>query len=136
MRNLNVFSDSVKKCKTKGVEIRVSGNRYYAYEMTSRSNREKKRADKITGRYLGVVTHDCIVKSRSMGLVRSDYEYGNIALLYGIAEKTVIPVLKDIYPTMWQRIISYVMLRNILALRTSTVHRGAGRFKASAACRL
>jgi transposase len=45
-----------------------------------------------------------------MGMVRSDYEYGNIALLYGIAEKTVIPVLKDIYPTMWDRIISYVML--------------------------
>jgi transposase len=48
--------------------------------------------------------------TRSMGMVRSDYEYGNIALLYGIAEKTVIPVLKDIYPTMWDRIISYVML--------------------------
>jgi transposase len=119
---MTVLPDWVKKYKTKGVEIRVSGNRYYAYEMTSRWNREKKRADKITGRYLGVVTHDCIVKSRSMGLVRSDYEYGNIALLYGIAEKTVIPVLKDIYPTMWQRIISYVMLRNIQPLPMKSVH--------------
>ena len=97
--------DWVKKYKTKGVEIRVSGNKYYAYEMTSRWNKEKKRADKITGQYLGVVTHDGIVRPRSMGLVRSDYEYGNIALLHGIAEKTVIPVLKEIYPTMWERII-------------------------------
>ena len=114
--------DWVKKYKTKGVEIRVSGNRYYAYEMTSRWNREKKRADKITGQYLGVVTHDGIVKPRSMGLVRSDYEYGNIALLYGIAERTVIPVLKEIYPTMWERIISYVILRNIQPLPMKSIH--------------
>jgi hypothetical protein len=89
--------DWVKKYKTKGVEIRVSGQNYYAYEMSSRWNKEKKRADKITGQYLGVVTHDGIVKPRFMGLVRSDYEYGNIALLYGIAEKTLIPILKEIY---------------------------------------
>ena len=59
---MTALPDWVKKYKTKGVEIRVSGNRYYAYEMTSRWNREKKRADKITGRYLGVVMHDGIVK--------------------------------------------------------------------------
>ena len=96
----------VKKYKTKVVEIRKSGDRYYTYEMTSKWNREKKRADKITGKYLGVVTHDGIVKTGSMGMVRSDHEYGNIALLHGIAEKTMIPVLKEIYPTMWERIIS------------------------------
>ena len=50
---MTALPDWVKKYKTKGVEIRVSGNRYYAYEMTSRWNREKKRADKITGQYLG-----------------------------------------------------------------------------------
>ena len=114
--------DWVRKYKTKGVEIRVSGENYYAYEMTSRWNKEKKRADKITGQYLGVVTHDGIVKTRSMGLVRSDYEYGNIALLHGIAEKTIIPVLKEIYPTMWQRIISYAILRNIQPLPMKSVH--------------
>ena len=119
---MTVLPDWVKKYKTKGVEIRVSGNKYYAYEMTSRWNKEKKRADKITGKYLGVVTHDGIVKPRSMGLVRSDYEYGNIALLYGIAEKTVIPVLKEIYPTMWERIISYVILRNIQPLPMKSIH--------------
>ncbi len=63
----------LKKYKTKGVEFRVSGKNYYAYEMSSRWNKEKKRADKITGQYLRVVTHSGIVKSRYMGLVRSDY---------------------------------------------------------------
>jgi len=111
-----ILPDWVKKYKTRGVEIRVSGERYYAYRMSSKWNREKKRADKITGEYLGVVTHDGIVKPRSMGMVKSDYEYGNISLLYGIAERTIIPVLKEIYPTMWERIISYVILRNIQPL--------------------
>ena len=119
---MTALADWVKKYKTKGVEIRASGNRYYAYEMTSRWNREKKRADKITGQYLGVVTHDGIVKPRSMVLVRSDYEYGNVALLCGIAERTVIPVLKEIYPNMWERIISYVILRNIQPLPMKSMH--------------
>lgn len=63
--------------------------------------------------YLGVVTSEGKVKTRSMGVVRTDYECGNISMLYGIAEKTVIPVLKEIYSAMWERIISYVFLRNI-----------------------
>ena len=75
----------VRKYKTKGVEIRVSGPNYYAYEMSSKWNPKKKRADKITGEYLGVVTREGIVKPRSIGMVRTDYEYGNIALLHRIA---------------------------------------------------
>lgn len=63
----------MKKYKTRGVEFRVSGERYYGYKMSSKWNTEKKRADKITGEYLGVVTHDGIVKSRSMELRRSDH---------------------------------------------------------------
>ena len=47
--NITALPDWVKKHKTKGVEIRVSGNRYYAYEMTSIWNREKKKADNISG---------------------------------------------------------------------------------------
>lgn len=111
----------VRKYKTKGVEIRVSGERYYAYKMSSRWNKDKKRADKVTGEYLGVVTQDGIIKPRSISMVRSDYEYGNIALLYGIAENTILPVLKDIYPYMYQRIINYVILRNIQPLPMKSV---------------
>ncbi len=84
-------------------------------------NKEKKRADKITGQYLGVVTHDGIVKPRSMGLVRSDYEYGNISLLYGIASRTIIPVLKEIYPYFYERIVNYVILRNIQPLPMKSI---------------
>ena len=117
-----VLPEWVKKYKTKGVEIRVSGSNYYAYGMSSKWNPKKKRADKITGEYLGVVTREGIVKPRSMGMVRADYEYGNIALLHGIADRTIIPVLKEIYPTMWERIISYVILRNIQPLPMKSIH--------------
>ena len=51
-------------------------------------------------------------KDQVMG-IRSDYEYGNIALLYGIAERTILPVLKEVYPYLYGRIINYVILRNI-----------------------
>ena len=45
---MSVLPDWVRKYKTKGVEIRESGQNYYAYEMSSRWNKEKRRADKIT----------------------------------------------------------------------------------------
>ena len=114
--------DWVKRYKAKGIEIRVSGQNYYAYEMSSRWNKEKKRADKVTGKYLGVVTKDGIVKPRSMGFMRSDYEYGNIALLYGIAEKTILPVLKEVFPYLYERIINYVILREIQPLPMKSIH--------------
>ncbi len=39
----------------------LPGERYYAYKMSSRWNKDKKRADKVTGEYLGVVTQDGII---------------------------------------------------------------------------
>ena len=54
--------DWVRKYKTKGIEIRVSSDRYYAYEMSSKWNKEKKRADMVMGKYLGVVTLQEILK--------------------------------------------------------------------------
>ena len=57
-----------------------------------------------------------------MGLVRTDYVYGNISLLHGIAENTVIPILKEKYATMLERIISYVCLRSIQPLPMQSVH--------------
>lgn len=57
-----------------------------------------------------------------MRLVKSNYEYGNITPLYKIAENTIIPILKEIYPTIWERIISYVMLWDIQLLPMKSRH--------------
>ena len=110
---MNNLPDWVLKFKKKGMEIRNFGDHYYAYEVSSKYDKKLKRARKVTGNYMGVITKDGIVKRSSVAGIRSDYEYGNIALLHGIAEKTILPVLKEIYPTMYERIISYVILRNI-----------------------
>ena len=59
-------------------------------------------------------------KDQVMG-IRSDYEYANIALLYGIAEKTILPVLKEVYPYLYGRIINYVILRNIQPLPMKSI---------------
>ena len=63
--------------------------------------------------YLGVVSRNSIVGKNKITGIREDYEYGNAAILHGIARETIIPVLKAIYPTMCERTISYVILRNI-----------------------
>ena len=113
---MNNIPDWARKYKTKGVYIRNVGNSYYAYRTRSKWDKENKRTKTLPPEYMGVVTHNGIIRKDQVTGIRSDYEYGNIALLYGIAEKTVIPVLKEIYPTMWERIISYVILRNIQPL--------------------
>ena len=82
---------------------------------------QKKRAEKVTGRYLGVVTPQGIVKPRSIGKVRSDYEYGSIALLCGVAERTILPVLKDVFPYIYRRMINYVILREIQPLPIKSI---------------
>jgi transposase len=119
---MNNIPDWARKFKTKGIYIRNVGNNYYAYRTRSKWDKENKRTKTLPPEYIGVVTHSGIIRKNQVTSIRSDYEYGNIALLYGIAEKTAIPVLKEIYPTMWERIISYVILRNIQPLPMKSVH--------------
>ena len=119
---MNNIPDWVLKYKTRGVHIRNFGNNYYAYRSRSKWIKEEKRTKTLPPEYLGVVTPNGIVKKNEITGIRGDYEYGNIALLHGIAEKTIIPVLKDIYPTMWERIITYAILRNIQPLPMKSLH--------------
>jgi hypothetical protein len=51
------------KHKKKGTELRLIRGTYYLYEVTSRWNPEKKRAQKITGRLLGKITPDGFIPS-------------------------------------------------------------------------
>ncbi|HEY9206201.1 MAG TPA: IS1634 family transposase, partial [Candidatus Methanoperedens sp.] len=45
--------DWVLKHKTKGTEIRKLGKYYYLYKIRSEYDKEKKRAKKITEKFLG-----------------------------------------------------------------------------------
>ena len=44
------------KHKKSGTELRLIKGRYYLYEVSSKWNKEKKRAQKITGKILGGIT--------------------------------------------------------------------------------
>jgi transposase len=112
----------VKKFKTKGIEIRKRGNKFHAYSVTSKWNKEKKRAQKITLEYLGVITPNGIFKPRKNGMIKGDYEYGHIALLWKLAnESNLISQLKEHYPYNWEDIISFVFLRLIQPLPLKSV---------------
>jgi hypothetical protein len=70
--------------KRPGTELRFIRGRYYLYEVSSKWNPEKKRAQKVTGRIMGSVTEekgfvpskhnqqtlsqDCNSLSKNMGL--------------------------------------------------------------------
>ncbi len=110
---MNDFPDWVLKQKRKGIEIRRFGDHYYAYESSSKYDPSLKRARKITGKYIGVVTRDGIVKKNSVTGIRNDYEYGNIAMIYGIAERTLLPILKEAFPYTYMKILSYSIMRLI-----------------------
>ena len=104
------------KYKARGIYIRSAGNSYYAYRLRSKWDKERKKTKTLPPAYIGIATHNGIIRKDQSTRIKSDYEYGNIALLYGIVDKIIISVLKDIYTYMWERIISYVILRNIQPL--------------------
>ncbi len=72
--------------------------------------------------YLGVVSRNSIVWKNEITGIRGVCEYRNAAILHGIVRETIIPVLKEIYPTMCERTISYVILRNIQPLPMKSLH--------------
>ncbi len=116
-----VLPDWVRRWKSKGIEIRDFGNRYYAYRVSSRWDKNKKRAVKVTGEYLGVVTRGGIVKKQSLTEIRGDYDYGNVAFLYQVAREKVVPILREVFPYLYERIIAYSLLRIILPLPIKSV---------------
>ena len=53
MTNKNKHPEWALKYKKPGTELRLMNGRYYLYEVSSKWNKEKKRAQKITGKILG-----------------------------------------------------------------------------------
>ena len=58
------------KHKRKGTELRLIRGTYYLYEVSSRWNPEKKRAQKITGRLLGKITKEGFIQSPKYALAQ------------------------------------------------------------------
>lgn len=58
MANTNKHPEWALKHKKPGTELRLMNGRYYLYKVSSKWNKEKKRAQKITGKILGRITED------------------------------------------------------------------------------
>ena len=113
----------VKKFKTKGIEIRKRGKTYHAYKIKSKWNPQKKRSQKITEAYLGVVTPNGFYKPRKQGRLKGDYEYGNVCFLWKLAEESgLLDLLKEHYPYDWEQIICFIILRIVRPIALKSIH--------------
>lgn len=91
--------DWALKHKRSGTELRLMKGRYYLYEVSSKWNKEKKRAQKITGKILGRITKD-------KGFTPSGSKTQLAPLLNGLSVKTsgigsfIDAVIKDVLPAL------------------------------------
>lgn len=101
----------VLKYKRKGAAIHKIGNRYYLYEITSVWDKEKKRARKVTKRYLGVITKEGITEPAYKRKIPTTVkEYG--ASMYLIKEnQEIVEGLKEFFPSQWKELFVLSCLR-------------------------
>jgi transposase len=105
----------VLKHKKKGTEVRYFNGRYYLYRISSRWDPEKKRARKITEKFLGRITEDGLIKprhERMKDIIRnvSVKEFGATAFLLE-ACGDIVDALKREYPAEWKRLFAFSAFR-------------------------
>jgi Transposase DDE domain len=107
--------DWVQKHKTAGTEIRNIKEHYYVYEVTSKYDPTKKRSQKVTGRYLGRITPEGLIKPKRETLQEnlkqvSVKEYA--ATYFTLTQcKDIIELLKTHYPNEWDQITAFAVTR-------------------------
>ena len=104
-----------RKYRKKGTEVKDIGGNYYLYKISSKWNPKKKRSDKITGKYLGTVTREGVVKPKHERVLEdlkniTVNEYGATFFLME-NNKDIIDAVKRVYPHDWREIISFAMFR-------------------------
>ena len=108
--------DWVLKHKRKGTELRFIRGTYYLYEVKSRWNPEKKRAQKITGRLLGKITPNGFIPSPKYELSHKPLrpltvkEYGATYLIFSVIDD-VINKLADIFPSCFKELITAASMK-------------------------
>ena len=110
------FPDWVEAQKKRGYEIKEIKGNYYMYERKSRYDKAKKKAVKVTGDYIGVITPEGLVpkkarfdKEKKMFSV----EYGASNFLYSIAGDLLDPLERHFGDINGRRIWATSMLRLI-----------------------
>jgi hypothetical protein len=104
--------DWAVKHKRKNIEIRFQRGHYYAYRVTSKHDPALGRSKKITEEYLGKVTPEGIIPSRTKRPVHfgGALDAGNIVFLDRFTE-VLKPVLVEYFPRDWQNLLCAAVLK-------------------------
>ena len=111
------YPEWVEKQRRPGTNISCIRGKYYLYEATSVWDKEKGRAQKKTGKYLGRITEEGLIppkeKKISCEIVSPAVrEYGACSTLYSIG-KNIYEHLKDSFPEDADTIFALAILRVI-----------------------
>jgi transposase len=114
------YPEWVLKHKTLGTAIVRNKNNFYLYKISSKWNKEKGRAQKVTEKYLGKITPEGIVAPKIKPDNISGILAGNIMIKEAGATKLlqfigsdIINSLRSIFPQDYQQIIVLAFLRII-----------------------
>lgn len=101
--------------KRKGTQITRIKNNYYLYEISSVWDPRKKRARKVTEKYLGKLTPGGLIKSKHERIVESLQhisvkEFGATDLLLKESEEIAMN-LRENYPEKWKELLIFSFFR-------------------------
>lgn len=107
--------DWVLAHRKKGTQITKNGNNYYLYKVKSVWDPSKKRARKITEKYLGKITPGGVIKPRHERLLEdmrhvSVKEYGATNFIAGMNDD-IVKKLKEVFPKNWKKIFTFAVFR-------------------------
>ena len=118
--------DWVAAYKGPGKEIKEQNGRFYLYERTTVYDKEKKRAKKISGAYLGRITEEGLIPKNSCMVSvepRPDVEYGASKLLFDMS-CDIRSELQARFPEQWRYIYVLALLRIISMEPFKRLHEG------------
>jgi transposase len=121
---MNKYPDWVMVCKKPNTEIKKKDGRFYLYEVGSIWNSDKKRAQKISGQYLGRITesglvckHRNYVKKPALAEIMngkiSVKEFGASSIFYHIISSNIFTSLQEIFPEYSKEILVISIMRTI-----------------------
>ena len=110
------YPEWVEKQRRPGTNISCIRGKYYLYEATSVWNKEKGRAQKKTGKYLGRITEEGLIPPKEKSAVTCDIiatrEYGASSTLLNIGSQ-ILEHLRDSFPEDANTIFALAVLRII-----------------------
>ncbi|MCL1919421.1 MAG: transposase [Peptococcaceae bacterium] len=108
------YPDWVLQHKTKGTNISCIKGNYYLYAVTSKWDKEKGRAQKITSAYLGRITEEGLVAPKGQKAIEKPSvtvkEYGASNFLTDVG-KDILEKLRSIFPEYAEMLFTVAAIR-------------------------